>query len=258
MDLAANIGALDAPTMPALERFTGVLFLALDVSSLTAAQRAPDAVSHYWAVRAANRLAVEAITQLETLPQSTELHLIRAEIAQSRGRHPEAVLEVRAALALSPGNPTIESALAQALLLARNLDEAIRLLERLTRERPDDGSLLLMYGDALLQGQQLDRAIPILEQAVKATDAQLESRALLGRAYVQAGRYPDAVPHLEAAAAEDEEGDVHYQLARAYQALGRQDEAQKALEEYQHRRRLHPPEPGSEQQPAGDLTPPND
>jgi cytoplasmic iron level regulating protein YaaA (DUF328/UPF0246 family) len=38
-DLAANIGALGSPTMPALERFTGVLFAALDLSSLTAAER---------------------------------------------------------------------------------------------------------------------------------------------------------------------------------------------------------------------------
>jgi uncharacterized protein len=38
-DLAANISALDSPTMPALERFTGVLFAALDVSSMTTAQR---------------------------------------------------------------------------------------------------------------------------------------------------------------------------------------------------------------------------
>jgi cytoplasmic iron level regulating protein YaaA (DUF328/UPF0246 family) len=38
-DLAANISAPDSPTMPALERFTGVLFAALDVPSLTAAQR---------------------------------------------------------------------------------------------------------------------------------------------------------------------------------------------------------------------------
>jgi cytoplasmic iron level regulating protein YaaA (DUF328/UPF0246 family) len=38
-DLAANISALDSPTMPALERFSGVLFAALDVSTLTAAER---------------------------------------------------------------------------------------------------------------------------------------------------------------------------------------------------------------------------
>jgi uncharacterized protein len=38
-DLAANISALDSPTMPALERFSGVLFAALDVPTLTPSQR---------------------------------------------------------------------------------------------------------------------------------------------------------------------------------------------------------------------------
>jgi cytoplasmic iron level regulating protein YaaA (DUF328/UPF0246 family) len=38
-DLAANIRARDAATMPALDRFTGVLFTSLDVASMTAAQR---------------------------------------------------------------------------------------------------------------------------------------------------------------------------------------------------------------------------
>lgn len=39
-DLADNIAAWQAPTMPALDRFTGVLFAALDVASLTPTQRA--------------------------------------------------------------------------------------------------------------------------------------------------------------------------------------------------------------------------
>jgi cytoplasmic iron level regulating protein YaaA (DUF328/UPF0246 family) len=38
-DLAANIAALHAPSMPALERFTGVLYAALDLPTLTAAER---------------------------------------------------------------------------------------------------------------------------------------------------------------------------------------------------------------------------
>jgi predicted Zn-dependent protease len=226
--------------------------------ALAAAQESNTAASRFWTVRAANRLALEAVSHLETLPPSAELHLIRAEIAQSRNRNPEGVTEIRAALALEPGNPAIENALAEALVRAHNLDEALPLLERLTRERPEDGGLLLMYGDALLQGQQLDHAIPVLERAVNATSAPPPARALLGRAYVQAGRYGEAVPHLEASRAIDEDGDVHYQLARAYQALGRQDEAQKALEEYQRRRRSQALEAGSDQQPAGNLTPPND
>ncbi len=106
--------------------------------SLTAAQQSTGAAARFWAVRAANRLAVEAVSHLESLPSSVELHLIRAEIAQSRNRNPEGVNEIRAALALEPGNPAIESALAEALLRAHDLDEAIALLERLTRERPND------------------------------------------------------------------------------------------------------------------------
>ena len=56
-----------------------------------------------------------------------------------------------------------------------------------------------------------------------------------------AGRYEPALPHLLAAAAEDETGDVHYQLARAYQALGRTDEAAQAMAEYQKRQTAQQP-----------------
>jgi predicted Zn-dependent protease len=204
--------------------------------SLAAALRSPAAVDRYWVIRSANRLATEAVARLETLPASVELHLIRGDLAQSRGRYTESVAEVRAALALSPGNSTIETALAEALLHARNLEEALPLLERLNREHPADGPLLSMYGDALVQSQQIERAIPILEDAVKAAGDLLSARASLGRAYVQARRYQEALSHLNASAREDADGDVHYQLARAYQALGRPVDANKAMAEYQRRR----------------------
>ena len=204
--------------------------------SLAAGVQAGTPAGRYWTIRAANRLATEAVARLETLPPSVELHLIRAQLAHSRGRNTDSVAEVRAALALSPGNPAIESALAEALLEAHDVDGALPLLERLNREHPGDGSLLLMYGDALVQSQQLERAIPVLEQAVNVPGASVAAHAALGRACVQAGRYQEALPHLTAAAAEDDDGDVHYQLARAYQALERPAEAQKAMAEYQKRR----------------------
>jgi len=203
--------------------------------SLSAARRSPSPAGRYWTIRAANRLATEAVARLEALPASIELHLIRAELAQSRGRDPEAVTEIKAALAQAPGSPLIETALAEALVQAHDFDEAIPLLERLTTERPSDGSLLFTYGDALLQNQQVDRAIPILEKTAAVKDAPPAVHAALGRAYVQAGRYEDALPHLTASLAGDEDGDTHYQLARAFQALGRSAEAQKAMAEYQKR-----------------------
>jgi tetratricopeptide (TPR) repeat protein len=203
--------------------------------ALAAAMQSRTPSGRYWTIRAANRLATDAVARLESLPPSVELHLIRADLAQSSGRKTDAVTEIRAALALSPGNPAIETALAEALLQAHDLDEAVPLLERLNRERPVDGDVLFMYGDALLQGQQIDRAIPILERAAKTNDAPLATHAALGQAYVQAGRYEDALPHLNAAAKEDPNGDTHYQLARAFQSLGRTADAQKAMAVYQER-----------------------
>ena len=111
-----------------------------------------------------------------------------------------------------------------------------------------------MYGDALLQSQQPERAIPVLEQAVKADGTVLSARASLGRAYVQAGRYQEALSQLRAAASEDEDGDVHYQLARAYQALDRPADAQRAMTEYQTRRDRAAPKPSGDADKP--LTPP--
>jgi predicted Zn-dependent protease len=222
--------------------------------SLAAALASPTPTGRYWTIRAANRLATEAVGHLETLPRSVEVHLIRAQIAQSRRRHPEAVREMREAVTLAPGNPAIAMALAEALLHAHDLKEAIPLMERLNRERPGDSSLLLMLGDALVEDQQLDRAIPLLEQAVKAPNALPHAPASLGRAYVQAGRYEESLPFLEAAARTDGNGDVHYQLARAYQALERPAEAAKAMAIYQQRKGEASPSPAAAPEPV--LTPP--
>ena len=195
------------------------------------------------------------MTHLETLPPSVELHLIKAEIAQSRTQYPDAVREVRAAVALAPGNPIIETALAEALLRAHNLDEALPLLERLTRSNPGDPGLLLMYGDGLMEHQEFDRAIPILEARSKRIPSALAAQASLGRAYMQAGRFGDAVSHLEAASAEDGNGDLHLQLARAYQALQRSDEARAAMAEYQKRHQQEAAEAPTEAKEEA-LTPP--
>jgi predicted Zn-dependent protease len=111
-----------------------------------------------------------------------------------------------------------------------------------------------MYGDGLVEHQELDRAIPVLEAAVKAEGSVLTAHASLGRAYVQAGRYADALPYLEAAAAEDESGDLHLQLARTYQALQRGDDARKAIAEYQKRHQITAAPPTDAKEEA--LTPP--
>ena len=57
--------------------------------------------------------------------------------------------------------------------------------------------------------------------------------ASLGLALSRTGKFAEAVPHLEKAQELDDDGSLHYQLARAYQAAGNAAKAQTAMAQYQ-------------------------
>lgn len=210
------------------------------LDAVTATDRGVDAPSLYWRTRAFNALATEAFATLDTLPPSAEVHVVRAEVHRDQGRPIEAVPELKAALTLRPGDRAIEEELAAALYESKNLDEALPLLARLTGPaKTARTDLAFFYGDALLQAQQVEAALPYLKAAAASQPDAVVVRASLGRALLQAGDAAAALPHLEAAAAADDppsDGTAQYQLAQAYQRLGRADQARVALAEYQKRR----------------------
>ena len=192
-----------------------------------------DPESLYWRARAHNELALEAFSRLEQLPPSPESHAFRAQLYRNQGRHLDSVKELEKAAKLAPGDLAIKRELATSLYLSRDYDAAQPLLQALVRQHPESADLQFMYGDTLLQAQKLDEAIPALEAAVKRDAAMLEARVSLARAYLQAGRHADAIPHLKAALGTDEDGSLHYQLARAYQATGQLGLAKEMLAKYQ-------------------------
>jgi predicted Zn-dependent protease len=198
-----------------------------------------DAASLSWRTRAYNALATSAFDTLDGLPPSAEVHLVRAAIDRDQGRPIDAIPELKAALALQPGDRAIEQELATALYETRNLDEALPLLARLagppSTASPD---MAFFYGDALLQAQQIEQALPYLRAAAARRPDAAPVRASLGRALLQSGDAAAALPHLQAGAKGDDpdsDGTAHYQLAQAYQRLGRAAEAKLALTEYRRR-----------------------
>ncbi len=229
----------------------------LDV--VAAADRKQDAESLFWTTRAYNALATDSFARLDTLPPSAEVHVVLASVHRDQGRPTEAVPELKAALALRPGDRAIEEELASALYESRNLDEALPLLARLAGPaRTARTDLAFFYGDALLQAQQVDAALPYLKAAAAAQPEAVVIRASLGRALLQSGDAAAALPHLEAAAAGDDpdsDGAAHYQVAQAYQRLGRADAARTALAEYQ-KRQAAMQAPVAAQTTAPELTPP--
>jgi tetratricopeptide (TPR) repeat protein len=191
-----------------------------------------DAEAQYWRARAHNELAVEAFSRLEQLPPSPESHAFRAQLYRSQGRHLESVTELRKAAQLTPSDRGIQRELATSLYLSRDYEAAEPLLHDLLKQESASAELSFMYGDTLLQAQKVEQAIPFLEAAVRRDKVFVDARVSLARAYLHVGRPADAIPHLKAVLETDEDGSLHYQLARAYQATGQPDLAKEMLAKY--------------------------
>jgi tetratricopeptide (TPR) repeat protein len=206
--------------------------------ALTAALASSDEASRYWRARAASELASAAFKHLASLPDSAELHAVRATAARDEDRHQDAVTEFTAALALAPGNPVLTYELAAACYAARDFDQALRTLAPLLQARPDDVRVMKLAGYALLQLRRLDEALPLLQRAAAADPADSGARLALGRAHLQRGDFAAAIPLLEPDLAADQDGSVHAQLARAYTGAGERAKAAALLERSQELRRL--------------------
>src|SRR5439155_10074813 len=100
-----------------------------------------------------------------------------------------------------------------------------------------EASFLKLLGYALLRLRRVDEALPVLQRAAarESTDPGLE--LALGQAYLLNGDFAAAIPLIEAQLADDRDGSVHVQLARAYTGVGQRDKAAPLLERSQQLQR---------------------
>ena len=120
-----------------------------------------------------------------------------------------------------------------ALAQSGSLQEAEKLFRELLEQYPASASLNYLLGDVMRNAQKPQEAIVYLQKAVAADPKLLTAQSALGLAYLQAGQAANAIPHLRAALPIDEDGTLHYQLGRAYQAHGDRDLAREMLKAYQ-------------------------
>jgi tetratricopeptide (TPR) repeat protein len=200
---------------------------------LKAASSTETPASLYWRVQACNQLAVATFARLLELPPSFEVHQLRAEIHTRQGRFWEAVNEWKKALELDPQNRVVKRELALSLYFNRDYDGSRVLVDELLKSEPDSGQLNFLAGDILLYQQKAEAAIPFLEKAVKFTPESIGAQSSLGRAYMHVGASEKAIPHLLKALPSDEDGSLHFQLARAYQRTGQREKAKQFMTKYQ-------------------------
>lgn len=197
----------------------------------TTAQRMASPEALYWRIRACDALARRAFRQLAALPESPDQMRFLAELARDQGRHQDAVSFWRKSGAT---DERTQLDLATSLASLRDYAGAQEILDKLLPTAPDEPEVNFLQGDVLLAQQQAEKAVPFLDKAVKGGGAyMLPARATYARALIAVGQATEAIPHLKAALPADTDGSLHFQLARALQAAGRNDEAKVVLAKYQ-------------------------
>jgi predicted Zn-dependent protease len=200
---------------------------------IESAQKLDSPENCYWLIQASNQLALGAFGRLAQLPSSHEVHELRAEIHRNQGRHWESVIEWQKALEIAPDDPRIRRELAFALYLKRDYAAAKPRIQELLRTNPQSGELNYLAGDILLYEQKPAEALPWLEKAVRLSPDLLGAHSALGRACMSLGEAERAIPHLKKALAMDDDGSIHFQLARAYQRTGNEQLAAESMAKYQ-------------------------
>jgi len=189
--------------------------------------------SHYWRSRAYNQLALRAFAHLGQLPPSAEQHELRAHIYLGQKKYSEAAAEWREALKLHPGDAQIQKQLGISLKFSQDYSGALSVFQDLLRQQPGSAELSYLVGDTLLDLQRTEEAIPLLRRAVQRDPELRAAHKSLARAELAVGNAAAAIPHLKIALTTDEDGSLHYQLARAYQTNGQPLLAKQVLMDYQ-------------------------
>lgn len=201
---------------------------------LEAAQKAgatPEGL--FWSTKAYNALALAAFDQLGKLPDSVEIHALKADILRSHRQYLESANEWRSALKLAPGDARLEHELTVALFLAKDYQAVIPRLEQNVAQGDRTADTNYMLGESLVRSEQPEKAVPYLETALKVQPSMKAADASLGLALALINRQGEAIPHLERALELDDDGSLHYQLARAYQAKGDAARAKEMMAAYQ-------------------------
>ena len=189
--------------------------------------------SYYWRTRSYNAIAREAYTRLTNLPSSAPMEALLAKMEFQRRQYVEAAKHWEAALTFSPNDSYVREQLAISLFQSADLDRARELFRELLASHPESSELNYYLGDILLKSQKPAEALPFLQKAVNRDPALFPAHASLARTYLALGQADKAIPHLKAALSVDEDGSLHYELGRAYQAHGQLALARQMLKQYQ-------------------------
>jgi tetratricopeptide (TPR) repeat protein len=187
----------------------------------------------YWEIRANQKLAVASLTEAaRTSPDSPKVHVMIGDTYRQRQRYEEAEAEYKKALALMPNEPGALLGLAADYFMENKFDDALSLDALALKGGPDDPKANLLAAEILVSRQAFADAEPHLKLSLHGEPELLPRvHVLLGDCFEAKNDAVGAIREMEMASRNDEDGTVHYKLARLYRKIGDINRATTAMQE---------------------------
>jgi len=158
--------------------------------------------------------------------ESAEADMLAGEALDEMQDHAGATQQFRAAVKANPNEPNVHFGLGYLLWTQSQYEEAAQEFQAELANVPNHVEALAYLADANIKMNHPETARPLIEKAIR-LDPGVELPHLdLGILDADAGRRDAALRELKVAAKlSPNDVDVHWRLARLYQAMGRKDEA---------------------------------
>lgn len=186
----------------------------------------------YWLFRTCAELGQQVLEHtVSAHPDSVRTHLLLANFATQQGRLDTARSEYTAALTLRPNDPDITLLYVRFLETAGELNKATETAGHAATEWPRHPGVNFEAGHLiLLSGGDMSTAVRYLQNSIQSDPAPFEPHVDLSKAFGGLGRIDDAVREMNLVLDHDEDGSMHFLLARWYRQLGRPADAAKAMQ----------------------------
>jgi len=189
----------------------------------------------YVTTHAFSDLATRAALELaRTAPLSTQARELNAESLESQGKWDEAAAQYNLILKQQPRVPGIHYRLGRIILskppTPTTVDNARRELQAELKIDPNNAGAEYVLGELSRQAQQWEDAIEHFSRASKVDASFADAFLGLGFALNSEGRYAEAIPPLERGVKlQPAKPTGHYQLAIAYNGVGRKEDAKREV-----------------------------
>ena len=161
------------------------------------------------------------------------LSLNRGKAAYEKGEAAAAVAEFQKAAQMFPTHPDARLNLANALLLANRLDEAIAMAREVLRLEEQSAAAHYIVGCAFLRQTKPEEALKALQQANDLERNVAATTFQLGRAHQELAHYQDAEKAFqETIATEPDHPSASYALSQVYVRLNQLETANQLLEQH--------------------------